>query len=101
MSTAQPGGSPRAAASLSIGQVAERTGLSVHTLRFYEREGILAHPVRRGSNGHRVYNDEDLEWLDICSSLRATGMPLDGIRRYAELIREGPGTERERLQMLR
>ena len=92
---------PEAALTLSIGQVAERTGLSVHTLRFYEREGVLANPVRRGLDGRRVYTEDDLEWLEICTSLRASGMPLAGIRRYAELIREGSGNEEERLGLLR
>ena len=44
---------------------------------------------------------EDLAWLDICSNLRASGMPLTGIRRYAELVRQGPGNEQERLDLLR
>ena len=92
---------PEIQASLSIGEVAERTGLSVHALRFYEREGIFANPVQRDLNGHRIYNEEDLEWLDICTSLRASGMPLAAIRRYAELVRQGTGNESERLTLLR
>jgi len=75
---------------LSIGQVAERTGLGVHTLRFYEREGLLAMPVRRAA-GRRVYSEDDVEWLDICTELRSSGMPPAEIRRYAELVREGLG----------
>jgi DNA-binding transcriptional MerR regulator len=90
---------PDTTPGLSIGQVAERTGMSVHALRFYEREGIL-HPVRRGSGGRRVYSDEDVEWLAVCSSLRASGMPLAAIRRYAELVRQGPGNEKDRLTLL-
>jgi DNA-binding transcriptional MerR regulator len=86
---------------LSIGELAERTGLSVHTLRFYEREGIFATPVRRALNGHRVYSEEDLEWLDTCSNVRASGMSLAAIRRYAELVRQGSGNEEERLTLLR
>src|SRR6266536_2481266 len=57
--------------------------------------------VRRGPNGHRVYGEEDIEWLEICTNLRASGMPLVGIRRYAELVRQGPGNEQERLDLLR
>ncbi|GAA4935657.1 DNA-binding transcriptional MerR regulator [Nonomuraea thailandensis] len=86
---------------MSIGQVAERTGLSVHTLRFYEREGLLAQPVRRGSAGHRVYSEGDVDWLGVCMRLRASGMPLTDIRRYTELVRAGQGNEVERLRVLR
>jgi DNA-binding transcriptional MerR regulator len=88
-------------AGLSIGQVAERTGLSVHALRFYEREGILAEPVRRESNGRRVYSEDDVDWLEMCVKFRSSGMPLDTIRRYTELIRQGPGNEADRLALLR
>ncbi|RIV39756.1 MerR family transcriptional regulator [Micromonospora radicis] len=88
-------------ADLSIGEVAERTGLSVHTLRFYEREGILANPVRRDSGGRRVYHENDVDWLNLCMILRASGMPLPAIRRYTELVRAGDGTEAERLVLLR
>src|SRR4051812_150676 len=87
--------------ALSIGQVAERTGLSIHALRFYEREGILAEPVRRSAGGRREYTADDIEWLTLCIILRASGMPLSGIRRYTALVREGDGNERERLALLR
>jgi len=83
-----PGGQLR----LSIGEVAQRTGLSVHALRFYEREGLLASPIERTADGRRAYREQDLEWLDL---------PLAAIRRYAELVREGPGNEKERLDILR
>ncbi|MEQ4726190.1 MerR family transcriptional regulator [Nonomuraea sp. B19D2] len=86
---------------LSIGQVAERTGLSVHTLRLYEREGLFASEVRRSANGRRVYSEGDVEWLSYCTRFRASGMPLATIRRFAELIRQGPGNEDERLALLR
>jgi DNA-binding transcriptional MerR regulator len=85
----------------SIGRVAERTGLSEHALRFYEREGLLLHPVRRGPDGHRAYCDDDLEWLDLCIKLRSSGMPLAEIRRYTGLVREGAGNEHERLSVMR
>ena len=86
---------------LSIGQVAERTGLSVHTLRFYEREGILASPVRRDAGGRRVYTEDDADWLTVCMVLRASGMPVPTIREYTELVRQGTGNEKERLSLLR
>ncbi|MET7876076.1 MerR family transcriptional regulator [Micromonospora profundi] len=86
---------------LSIGQVARRTGLSVHTLRLYERAGLLAGEVRRDRAGRRVYSAWDVEWLMNCVKFRATGMPLTTISRLAQLVREGSGNEAERLTLLR
>ncbi|RAN99090.1 MerR family transcriptional regulator [Micromonospora noduli] len=86
---------------LSIGQVAQRTGLSVHTLRLYEREGLLASEVRRDGSGRRVYSAWDVEWLANCVKFRASGMPLTRISRLAQLVREGSGNEAERLKLLR
>jgi DNA-binding transcriptional MerR regulator len=86
---------------LSIGQVAERTGLSVHALRFYEREGLIADPVQRDAGGRRVYTEHDIGWLDVCVKLRASGMPLPAIRRYTELVREGRGNEQQRIAIMR
>jgi DNA-binding transcriptional MerR regulator len=86
---------------LSIGQVAARTGLSVHTLRFYEREGIFAQPVRRAAGGRRMYTEDDIDWLSLCTILRGAGMPLPDIRRYTELVQAGDGNEAERLDLLR
>ncbi|WP_326673540.1 MerR family transcriptional regulator [Streptomyces sp. NBC_01257] len=86
--------------SLSIGEAAERTGLSVHALRFYEREGLLVGPVRRTSGGRRRYTDFDIEWLLICVRLRESGMPLADLKHFAELVRRGPGNEAERLRLL-
>jgi len=86
---------------LSIGQVAERTGLSVHTLRLYEREGLFTNPVMRTTNDRRIYSEWDVEWLSNCVKFRASGMPLATIRHLAELVRQGPGNEAERLALLR
>ncbi|MFJ9813207.1 MerR family transcriptional regulator [Streptomyces sp. NPDC101158] len=85
---------------LSIGEVAERTGLSVHALRFYEREGLLVGPVKRTSGGRRRYTSPDVDWLLICVRLRESGMPLSDLKRFAELVRQGPGNEEERLGLL-
>jgi DNA-binding transcriptional MerR regulator len=86
---------------LSIGQVSERTGLSVHALRFYEREGLLPEEIRRDPGGRRVYSDGDLEWLDMCIMLRATGMSLPDVRRYTDLVKQGAGNAAERVTLLR
>ncbi|NDU72315.1 MerR family transcriptional regulator [Actinomadura sp. DSM 109109] len=86
--------------ALSIGEVAERTGLSVHALRFYEREGLLVGPVQRTAGGRRRYTAADVDWLQICVKLRESGMPLADLKRFAELVRQGPGNEAERLRLL-
>jgi len=86
---------------LSIGEVAAHTGLSVHTLRLYEREGLFHTDVRRDAGGRRVYGQPDLDWLEVCTKFRASGMSLELIRRFAGLVRQGPGNEAERLELLR
>jgi DNA-binding transcriptional MerR regulator len=87
-------------AGLSIAEAARRTGVSVHTLRYYERAGLVVSPVDRTHSGRRRYQQEDLNWISICTKLRATGMPIRAIRRYAELVGAGPGNEAERLALL-
>ncbi len=84
---------------LSIQQVAERTGLSTHTLRYYERIGLI-HPVGRASSGHRQYSASDVGWLDFMRCLRSTGMPIREVKRYAELFAEGDRTLTERRALL-
>ncbi|GAA2151751.1 DNA-binding transcriptional MerR regulator [Humibacillus xanthopallidus] len=87
-------------AGLSIAEAAERTGLTTHTLRYYERDGLMLHGVGRSSSGHRVYTDVDLAWITMLTRLRATGMPIREVRSYAVLCREGDGNESERLALL-
>jgi DNA-binding transcriptional MerR regulator len=86
---------------LRVAQVSERTGLSGHTLRFYEKAGLFTGlPVDRDSAGHRVYTEAHVDWLRVCSKLRSSGMSLPDIRRYAELFAEGPHTVPERHAIL-
>jgi DNA-binding transcriptional MerR regulator len=85
---------------VSIAEAARRSGVSVHTLRYYERAGLVVSPVDRTSGGRRRYRHIDLRWIKICTKLRATGMPIKSIRRYAELVAAGPGNEQERLELL-
>jgi len=73
---------------LTISEVAERTGLTRHTLRYYERDGLMLGVGRAGS-GHRRYSERDLGWIELITKLRATGMPIREVRRYAELVRAG------------
>jgi DNA-binding transcriptional MerR regulator len=87
-------------AGLTIAEAARRTGVSVHTLRYYERAGLVVTPVDRTRSGRRRYHGEDLKWISICTKLRGTGMPIKAIRRYAQLVSGGPGNEQERLALL-
>jgi DNA-binding transcriptional MerR regulator len=87
-------------AGLSIAEAARRTGVSVHTLRYYERAGLVVTPVDRTQSGRRRYYAGDLKWISICTKLRSTGMPIKAIRRYAQLVSAGPGNEQERLAVL-
>jgi DNA-binding transcriptional MerR regulator len=91
---------PDPPAGLSIAEAARRTGVSVHTLRYYERAGLVVTAVDRTAGGRRRYHQLDLDWIVICTRLRATGMPIRAIRRYAELVSAGPGNEQERLALL-
>jgi len=77
---------------LTIAQVAEATGLSTHTLRYYERIGLLD-SVQRRDNGHRVFRAEDMTWLAFLLRLRETGMPIAQMQRYAALRRQGDTLE--------
>lgn len=86
--------------SHSIAEAAERTGLTAHTLRYYERDGLLLREVERDSSGRRRYDQAHLDWIHLVTCLRATGMPIRDVRRYAELVRSGASTERERLELL-
>ena len=73
--------------SLSIAEAAEASGLSAYTLRYYEQIGLIA-PIGRRS-GARRYSDADMRWLDFLVRLRATGMSMRDMQRYAQLLRIG------------
>jgi DNA-binding transcriptional MerR regulator len=85
--------------ALSIAEAAKASGLSVHTLRYYEWAGLLE-PVSRDGSGHRRYRAADLERITFLTRLRATGMPIREVRRYAELMTAGEATNKERLALL-
>ena len=86
--------------SLSISQAAERTGLSTHTLRYYEREGLMIGDVDRASSSHRRYTDADIVWVDFLTKLRSTAMPISRVREYVNLVREGDSSTQARLALL-
>ncbi|MFH8575461.1 MerR family transcriptional regulator [Streptomyces zaomyceticus] len=83
----------------TISEVASLTGLSAHTLRWYERIGLMPH-VDRSHTGQRRFTDRDLNWLAFVGKLRLTGMPVADMVRYAELVREGDHTRDERRELL-
>ncbi len=84
---------------LSIQQVAQQTGLSIDTLRYYERIGLIE-PVQRATSGHRRYSQADLNWIALLIDLRETGMPLARMIHFAQLRRQGAATTAERLLIL-
>jgi DNA-binding transcriptional MerR regulator len=83
----------------TISEVVAVTGLSAHTLRWYERIGLMPH-VDRSHTGQRRYSNRDLDWLAFVGKLRLTGMPVADMVRYAELVREGDHTFGERYGLL-
>jgi DNA-binding transcriptional MerR regulator len=85
---------------LTIQEVAQATGLSAHTLRYYERIGLI-HPIDRRQNTHRCYTSDDVGWIDFLTKLRATGMSIKDMQRYAALQRRGEETLAERVEMLK
>ncbi|MFZ6745043.1 MerR family transcriptional regulator [Undibacterium sp. JH2W] len=85
---------------ISISELAALTGLSAHTLRFYEKAGVLQ-AANRSDNGHRRYNSQDVLGLTFVLRLKQTGMPLAEIREYAQLRAQGEMSLQERLTMLK
>jgi DNA-binding transcriptional MerR regulator len=85
--------------ALTIADAARVSGVSAHTLRYYERAGLLS-PVDRSESGHRRYGEDDLALIAFLTKLRSTGMPIRQVREYAELMRGGEATHEERLALL-
>ena len=84
----------------SIQDVSKKTGLSAHTLRYYEKEGLIS-GVERTQGGFRQYTDEDLERLGLICCLKNTGMSIQEIARFVQLTHEGDHTLEERVELLR
>jgi DNA-binding transcriptional MerR regulator len=79
-------------------EAARRTGLSLDTLRYYEREGLIG-PIERATSGHRRYTEDDIAWIGIVTCLRDAGLGIADLRRFTELLRtEGAG---DRVEFLR
>ena len=84
----------------SIQEVSQKTGLTAHTLRYYEKEGLIS-GVERTQGGFRQYTDEDLERLGLICCLKNTGMSIQEIARFVQLTHEGDHTLEERVELLR
>jgi DNA-binding transcriptional MerR regulator len=85
--------------SYSIGEFSKLSGISIDTLRYYEKEKLIV--VERDSSSRRKYTDLDIQWIAFIKRLKETGMPIKQIRRYAVLRYQGDSTLRERLVMLK
>ncbi|HSC34072.1 MAG TPA: MerR family transcriptional regulator [Thermodesulfobacteriota bacterium] len=84
---------------LKISRASQLTGLSRHTLRYYEKIGLID-PVKRAEDGHRYYTENDISWIEFLNRLRITGMPISQMKIFADLRRRGASTTRERREML-
>ncbi len=89
---------PPEGATLSIAEMAERTGVTAHTLRYYERIGLLE--VGRDASGYRLYDASDFGRVVFLTRLRMTGMPIRDLQRYVALANEGAATVPERQAMM-
>lgn len=84
---------------LTVAQMAAATGVSAHTLRYYERAGLIDRIARNAGNQRR-YSESDVEWLSFLLRLRETGMPIARMREYAVLRAKGESTTEARLRLL-
>jgi DNA-binding transcriptional MerR regulator len=84
---------------LSIADAALQSGLSAHTLRYYELAGLLPR-ITRDPAGRRRFTGEHLDWIRFLSYLRATGMPIRRMREYVRLVQMGPQTDEQRRALL-
>jgi DNA-binding transcriptional MerR regulator len=85
--------------TFTIGEAAREVGRSAHTLRYYERIGLVS-DVERNASGHRTYSDAQISWLQFLGRLRRTGMPIARMRAYARLAAEGVATLDQRYALL-
>ncbi|NOU71071.1 MerR family transcriptional regulator [Paenibacillus sp. LMG 31458] len=84
---------------LSIQAISNLTGITAHTLRYYEKNGLI-HAIARGSNGRRQYSVNDLAWIRFLVRLRTTGMSIKQMQQIADLRRQGSATTKERRVLL-
>jgi len=85
--------------TLTPNAAAERAGVSLDTLRYYEREGLIG-PIRRTTGGHRAYDDDDLFWIGLVTCLREAGLGISDLREFTALLRSD-GDASDRVDFLR
>lgn len=85
---------------MNIQTVTKETGLSAHTLRYYEKVGIIFE-IERDASGHRIYAENHLNWIRFVIKLKSSGMSIKQIRHYASLVKQGPDTVQERLEIMK
>lgn len=86
--------------SMTIGEVSNKTGLSIHTIRYYEKEGIIF-PAKRLKGNIRDFSETDLRWIEFIICLKATGMSLDKIKKYADSTLKGESGYHELVTLLK
>ena len=85
--------------AMTIGEAARLTGLTIHTLRFYDELGLLPQ-VKRAGNGHRAFDEDVLGWINILKCLRATQMPLADMQRFTRLAHQDANTLTQQRELL-
>lgn len=84
---------------MTIREFSRRVGVDTYTIRYYEKIGLLR-DIQRRPNGHRIFSDDDVRWIEFVLRLKETGMPLDQIREYADLRERGDSTLSARHRLL-
>lgn len=85
---------------MNIKEFSKISGISAHTLRYYEKIGIFQE-VNRNANGHRDFTESDILWAEFINRLKETGMPLEQIKQYAVLRKQGESTAKARMHLLK
>lgn len=85
--------------SYTVKEVSQKTGVPAHTLRFYEKQGVLPF-AERNENGNRLYDESSIEWIETIVALRSTGMSLADLKQYLDYFQDGDNTLLERRQLM-
>lgn len=83
----------------TVRDISKKTGVTTHTLRFYEKQGVLPY-AERTENGFRMYDESSIEWIETILALRSTGIPLAELKHYVDLYKEGDSTLQKRKEVM-